>query len=211
MKIKNIIIAFLLCSLLLLSYVLFIYDFLFKEASKPSSKTIVHIAALGNVDESYIQFAKKVIEDFYPEITCAIDKREELTPDILAASGKRYEAGKIITKFKSEKNILLITNVDIAHFNRVKNIKEYGIIGYAFRPGKTCVVSTFRIKRNGKVKLMDRFQKVVLHEIGHNLNIPHCEIDKECLMHAADGTVSQIDREKVWICGVCRKKIKVLA
>jgi archaemetzincin len=187
-----------------------IKDLSVKELSKAPTKTIVHITPLGDVDESYILFAKKSIEAFYPEITCVIDKKEELTPDILAASGTRYEAGKIITKYKSNKNILLITNVDIAYFNKVKNIKEYGIIGYAFRPGTTCVVSTFRIKRNGKVKLMDRLHKVVLHEIGHNLNIPHCENSKECLMHAADGTVTQIDREKIWICDMCRKKIKAL-
>jgi archaemetzincin len=210
MKKVYVIIALLGCLILISTTTPGIKDSLLKNVSKPPIKPVLHITALGDVDESYILFAKKSIEDFYPEITCVIDKREELAPDILAASGKRYEAGKIITKYKSEKNILLITSVDIAHFNRVKNIKEYGIIGYAFRPGKTCVVSTFRIKRNGKVKLMDRLQKVVLHEIGHNLNIPHCENDKECLMHAADGTVSQIDRERIWICDKCRKKIKAL-
>jgi archaemetzincin len=200
----------LVCVLILSTNTRVIDDSFLKGSPKPYVKPILHIVALGDVNDSDILFIKKSVESFYPEITCVIDKKEELTSDILASSGTRYEASKIITKYNSDKNILLITNVDIAYHNKVRNIKEYGIIGYAFRPGKTCVVSTFRIKRNGKAKLMDRLEKVVLHEIGHNLNIPHCENDKECLMHAADGTVTQIDRERVWICDMCRKKIKPL-
>jgi archaemetzincin len=175
------------------------------------NQSVVHITPLGDVDSTYMVFIKESVESFYPEIKCVIDSREELSKDILAASGKRYEASKIIRKYKTNKNILLITNSDIAYFNKEKNIKEYGIIGLGYRPGKTCVVSTYRIKRGGKTKLMDRLKKVSLHEIGHNLNIDHCKNSKDCLMHSADGTVSQIDREKIWICDVCRKSIKRLS
>lgn len=182
-----------------------------KNKITSEKKPIVHIIPLGEVDSSYVIFIKKSIEDFFPEIQCVIDPKENLTPDLLANSGTRYEATKIITKYKTNKNILLITDSDIAYHNKQKKIKEYGIIGLGFRPGKTCVVSTYRIKRNGKIKLMDRLKKVSLHEIGHNLNIKHCENSKDCLMHSADGTVSQIDREKIWICNMCRKSIKKLS
>lgn len=175
------------------------------------NQSVVHITPLGDVDSTYMVFIKESVESFYPEIKCVIDSREELSKDILASSGTRYEASKIIRKYKTNKNILLITNSDIAYFNKEKNIKEYGIIGLGYRPGKTCVVSTYRIKRGGKTKLMDRLKKVSLHEIGHNLNIDHCKNSKDCLMHSADGTVSQIDREKIWICDVCRKSIKRLS
>ena len=156
---------------------------------------IVHVVPLGDVKQKYLTHVKESIDKFYPNIKCIIDEPVKLTDDILAKSGKRYEASKILSKYKSKRNVILITEKDIAYFNKEKNIKEYGIIGLGLRPGKVCVVSTFRIKRGNK--LFSRLEKVSLHEIGHNLNIPHCENSRDCLMHAAEGSIRQIDREKV--------------
>jgi archaemetzincin len=153
----------------------------------------------------YLAFSS--LENFYG-FKCVVDKKELLTKDLLAKSKTRYEAGKIITKYKSSENILLLTNVDIAYFNRVKNIKEYGIIGLGYRPGKTCVVSTFRIKKTTKEKFTDRLIKVTLHEVGHNLGLPHCTFDKKCLMNDAKGKGSKIDKELLWMCDDCKNKIK---
>ena len=131
-----------------------------------------------------------------------------MSKDILAKSGIRYEATKIISKYRTDKNILLLTNVDIAYHNKKRNIKEYGIIGLGFRPGTSCVVSTFRIKRFvSEKKMLDRLQKISIHEVGHNLGLDHCEYDRECLMNDVRGTVKQIDRERVWLCDKCRKNI----
>ena len=169
---------------------------------------IIHITPLGNVDQKYLQLVKGWVKSFYG-FNCVIDKQEPLTKDLLASSKKRYESNKIIKKYKSNKNILLLTNVDIAYFNKVKNIKEYGIIGLGYQPGHTCVVSTFRIKNTTKNKFIDRLNKVVLHEIGHNLGLPHCKYDKKCLMNDANGTVKQIDQEKIWLCRNCKKIIGI--
>ena len=172
-----------------------------------NQRAIVHIVPLGDVKQKYLNHVKESISKFYPNIKCVIDKPVKLTDDILAKSGTRYEASKILAKYNSKRNVILITEKDIAHFNRERNIKEYGIIGLGLRPGKVCVVSTFRIKRSSK--FLSRLQKVSIHEIGHNLNIPHCENSRDCLMHAAEGSVRQIDREKIWICGECRNKVNL--
>jgi archaemetzincin len=167
----------------------------------------VYIVPLGDVKQKYLNHVKESIDNFYPNIKCVIDKPVKLTDDILAKSGTRYEAGKILSKYKSNRNVILITEKDIAHFNKEKNIKEYGIIGLGLRPGKVCVVSTFRIKKSSK--FLSRLQKVSIHEIGHNLNIPHCENSRDCLMHAAEGSIRQIDREKIWICDKCKDKVNL--
>jgi archaemetzincin len=170
------------------------------------NQRIVHITPLGKVSENQLILIKSWVKSFYG-FNCVIDKQEPLTKDLLAKSQTRYEANKIIKKYKSIKNILLITNVDIAHFNKIKNIKEYGIIGLGYEPGHTCVVSTFRIRKTTEKKFIDRLNKVVLHEIGHNLGLPHCKYDKKCLMNDANGTVKQIDQEKIWLCDNCKKII----
>jgi archaemetzincin len=180
----------------------------FKKVNLVKEKPLIHIVPLGDINEKYPELVKSYIQDFYG-FECVIDSRIPLTKDILAASGIRYEASKILKKYNSNKNVLLLTDVDIAHFNQVKNIKEYGIIGLGFRPGKTCVVSTFRIKNAGQEKLLDRLKKVSIHEVGHNLGLDHCNYDIECLMNDVRGTVKQIDRERVWLCDNCRKIIGI--
>jgi archaemetzincin len=54
----------------------------------------------------------------------------------------------------------------------------------------------------------DDMVKVVIHEIGHTLGIPHCETNIKCLMNDAKGKGSQVKNELLWICNDCRKKIK---
>lgn len=168
---------------------------------------IIHITPLGPVEQRHLELVKGYIQNFYG-FKCVIDKQEPLTQDILAKSGTRYEASKIIKKYETDKNVLLLTNVDIAYHNKKRNIKEYGIIGLGFRPGTSCVVSTFRIKKSvSEKKMLERLKKVSIHEVGHNLGLDHCEYDRECLMNDARGTVKQIDRERVWLCDNCRRII----
>jgi archaemetzincin len=169
---------------------------------------IVYIQPLGYVDNNTIQIIKKSVESFYG-FKCEIRKEISLTDDILASSKKRYEANKILSKYKSSENILLITEKDIAHHNKKRNVKEWGIIGLGYRPGNTCVVSTFRIKKNvSNSKFIERLRKVSLHEVGHNLGIDHCTKDPICLMNDANGTVRQIDKEKFYICNYCLSQVR---
>jgi archaemetzincin len=181
----------------------------FNKVNFVKQEKIIHITPLGNVDQKYLKLVKGYIQNFYG-FKCVIDKQEPLSKDILAKSRTRYEASKIISKYDSDKNVLLLTDVDIAYHNKKRNIKEYGIIGLGFRPGTTCVVSTFRIKKRvGEKKMLDRLKKVSIHEVGHNLGLDHCNYDIECLMNDARGTVKQIDRERVWLCDNCRKIIRM--
>lgn len=179
-----------------------------KKNNLVKEPTVIHIIPLGDINKKYPELVKSYIQDFYG-FKCVIDSQMPLTKDILAASKTRYEASKILQKYNSNKNTLLLTDVDIAYFNKVKNIKEYGIIGLGLKPGKTCVVSTFRIKNSGQEKLLDRLKKVSLHEVGHNLGLEHCEYDRKCLMNDARGTVKQIDMEKIWLCHKCSKQIGI--
>jgi archaemetzincin len=167
----------------------------------------IYIQPLGNVNQEYINYIKKSVENFYG-YNCVVKPKLNLTSDILAGSKTRYEAGKILKKYNSKDNILLITEKDIAH-KKSNDFPEWGIFGLGYRPGSTCVISTFRLKNNvTKAKFLERLKKVGLHEIGHNLGLEHCTNNKECLMNDAGGTVKQVDREKIWFCSKCWKLIK---
>lgn len=166
-------------------------------------ETIVYIQPLGEVDEVYSNHLKQSVETFYG-YECVIKPSLPLTDDLLAKSQLRYDASKILVKYLSNRNLLLITEKDIAHYKSTE-FPEWGIFGLGFRPGKTCVVSTYRLQRNvTQAQFLERLKKVALHEIGHNLGLDHCTNHPECMMHDANGTIKQVDKEKVWFCDRCR-------
>jgi archaemetzincin len=177
------------------------------QNSNPSK--IIYIQPLGYVDNNTIQVIKKSVESFYG-FKCVIRKEISLTEDILTSSKKRYEANKILLKYKSPENVLLITQKDIAYHDKKRNVKEWGIIGLGYMPGNVCVVSTYRIKNKvTKEKFDSRLKKVSLHEIGHNLGLNHCTKSQSCLMNDANGTVKTIDKEKIMLCGKCKNQINI--
>lgn len=186
-----------------------------KQKIKPSklvvkkrvNKKIVMILPLGDVKPEYLKLVKNSVESFYG-FECVIKPKVNLTNDLLSKSKKRYNADKILQKFNSNNNLLIITEKDIA--TKKGNYEEWGILGLGQRPGNTCVISTFRMKKNVSVKVLyDRLEKVSLHEIGHNIGLDHCDYHIECLMNDARGTIRQVDREKKWLCQKCRNLIKL--
>ena len=167
-----------------------------------TKKHTIYIQPLGNVDSECLNYLKKSVEDFYG-YKCSIKTKLELSKDILSNSKTRYDANKILKIYNSNINLLLITEKDIA-YKKSAQFPEWGIFGLGLRPGKTCVVSTFRLKRKvSKSQMLIRLKKVALHEIGHNLGLSHCTNNKECMMNDADGTIKQVDREKIWFCEKC--------
>jgi archaemetzincin len=171
---------------------------------KPVSK--INIQPLGDVSPEYINLVKKSVKSFYG-YDCVVRPKKEITKDMLSRVTKRIDAEKALWNNLSFDHILIITEKDICYYKN-KSKPEYGIFGLASWPGKTCIISTFKLKRwVSQQKTLERLEKVALHEIGHNLGLNHCTNNKECMMSAANGTIQQVDNEKVWFCEKCRKQL----
>jgi archaemetzincin len=166
----------------------------------------IHIIPLGKVEQVVVDDVVKGLTAFYHK-TVIVQKVEPLDKRLLAESKKRYSADSILKRFKSPQNTVVITSVDIVT-PKTKVTNEWGIFGLGLRPGKVCVISSFRLKKNATAKLLaDRLQKVAIHEVGHNLGLNHCTKDPECLMNDAGGTIKQVDQEKFMFCENCKKLI----
>lgn len=79
-------------------------------------------------------------------------------------------------------------------------------MGFAYCPGNSCIVSTFRIQHSNPKIHFTRFKKVAVHEFGHNLGLPHCP-DKACVMTDAVESVKTIDNAKLALCEKCKSKL----
>lgn len=170
-----------------------------------NAQKVIYIQPLGEVDSEYIKTVKSSLESFFGA-TCILKTKVPLTNDLLSPSKTRYEGGKILNKFNSKDNVIVLTEKDIT--TQKGNNPEWGILGLGYRPGTVCVVSTFRMKRTTDKELIhQRLRKISIHEVGHNLGLDHCTNDITCLMNDARGTISQVDREKIQFCGKCKKQI----
>ena len=85
--------------------------------------------------------------------------------------------------------------------------EDWGIFGLGYRPGPSCIVSTYRLGKKSK-KRSNRLVKITLHEIGHNMGLPHCDRDPNCVMRDAAESIKTVDQVSKDLCEFCRKDIE---
>ncbi len=191
-----------------------------KLSAELSAKT-VGILPYNGITKNEIDSVAKAIEEFYAIKTIVLKEREIPKKAFIDIKSPRYRADSII-KFqdrnfpKDVDFVLGLTNKDISITKRnpdgtIKIPKwkynDFGVMGLAYRPGKSAIISTFRLKSNDRALQLERLKKVSLHEFGHNLGLPHCP-DKHCMMTSAAEKISTIDNEQMQLCNDCKGKLE---
>lgn len=193
-----------------------------QKIQQVDEKTIrVSIQPLGKCDAKLIDSVAKKVAHFY-QVEVVINETQKLPQNAFVnIKSPRYRADTIIRSLREIKPdsidyILAITNSDISTTKRnddgeikepVRKYEDWGIFGLGFRPGPTCVVSTYRMGRKKSVKI-ERAQKVALHELGHNFGLPHCP-NKNCFMQDGAETIKTVDKVDFNLCNSCQKLIGV--
>lgn len=170
---------------------------------------IIQLQPLGKFSTTDLQFLKYSIEHFYP-VQIQICPSKPLPTNAYYAPRNRYRADSIIAWLKLQKpdsvrTMVGLTTVDVS--STKAKFKDYGVMGLGYKPGPSCVISTFRLKSETKSHqhLQQRLFKVVAHELGHNFGLPHCD-NQACIMVDAEGKM-KLDEEKE-LCHNCKVQIK---
>ena len=177
-----------------------------KHSAKPPLKIAVLYYA--NINED---LKSELLQNITATYLCTVTEIKGIATLPIAAfyePRNRYRATVLLERIDSYKGydkIIGITTKDIS--STKNNIYDWGIMSLANSPGRSCIISTFRIKTPNKVLFNDRFIKVALHELGHTMGLPHCTFSSTCFMEAAEGTIKSIDREKRFLCSNCKKLI----
>lgn len=203
-------------------YILFVsIMFLFSCQIKKENKDItVGIQPYKEFPKHKTDTISKIITDFYKVKTIVLPVKELDKAAFINVKSPRYRADSIIKFQKAAKPdsldyILGLTHNDISITKKDKSGKikapaykyaDWGIMGLAYRPGKSCIVSTFRIKHSNSKKYFSRLKKVAVHEFGHNLGLSHCSNTK-CVMTDAVESIKTIDNANLKLCEVCQSKI----
>lgn len=175
--------------------------------------TVIYIQPFVDYPQSRIDIVNKELILFY-RIKTKVLPYKRIYEFARLHGTMRFSADRILDdlskkiKEPSEK-ILGLTSYDIYTPKEVQgvNYPYWGIFGLGMKPGKSCVVSDFRLNQFGN-RTNEFLINVVLHEIGHTFGLEHCDKNKRCLMSDAKGSGKTLFNEEKWLCPNCRKLLQ---
>ncbi len=179
------------------------------SCSKSNSSTELTLVSFNQFHSAKLKFVEVSLKEKFKIDSLKIIQRE-LPSEAFYKPRNRYRADKLIhylkKNFETEK-VVGLTEKDISTASGKH--EDWGIMGLAYRPGKSCVISTFRTFRGAKSEehKNERLKKVIFHEFGHTLGLPHCEDSESCIMKDAEGKVITVD-ETDDFCEKCKSKIQ---
>ena len=184
-----------------------------------TEKTIVAIQPFGEFSSKEAKIMQEKIAEFYHVKVTLLKPVELPKKAYINIKSSRYRADTLIRFLRKNMDcnynfVIGLTDKDISttkYSNKLKktikqpNYKyaDWGVFGLGFMPGKSCIVSTFRLKEKN---FRSRFIKICCHELGHNFGLPHCS-DKTCIMQDAAETIKTIDNVRLNLCNSCKKKV----
>ncbi len=202
-------------------FILLVFSYLLLSCNNSiDSTTIVQIKQYNGFPKQELDTVISTIESFYKVKVDVLKDQELYASSFIDVKSPRYRADSIIKFQKREINdtidfVLGLTDKDISTTKTDKsgNTKEpkykyqdWGIMGLAYCPGNSCIISTFRIKTKDEKQYFSRLKKVSVHEFGHNLGLKHCK-DKKCVMTDAVESVQTIDNAELHLCEKCNSAI----
>ena len=181
-----------------------------------NNQSRIGVQPFTGVDPSMIEVVEHSIIDVYGFEVVVLPEIEMPPSAFIDVKSPRYRADTLIaflkrTKTDSFDHIVGLTHHDISTTKRDKdgNVKtppfkyeDWGVFGLGFRPGESCVVSTFRLNDADQEKYRSRVSKVSVHEIGHNLGLGHCS-SSDCVMQDAAERIATVDGVELNLCEAC--------
>lgn len=189
------------------------------DTSPAKTKTVLLQPYTGFPDRLLEKIKTKIETNYGFEVQIAKSQKIPRTAFVNIKS-PRYRADSLIRMLRDSRPdsidyVLGLTSQDISTTKKDKKGKilqpesryqDWGLFGLGYVPGPSCIVSTFRMGSDSKL-LESRIIKISLHELGHNLGLPHCTASPDCVMRDAAETIRTVDHVSEQLCEQCKKRI----
>lgn len=184
-----------------------------QQTSTPvGSQLRIALQPLGFTNQEVLEYVRKAIASTYMAEVILLPSIP-LPPHAFTPPRSRYRADTLLrfldTAVASKYDkVLGLTNRDIS--TTKGTVADWGVLGLGSLGGRTCVISTFRMRRNraGKQTFQHRLMAVSIHELGHTFGLPHCAASG-CFMQDAEGTIARIDQE-TYFCPQCQQRLPLV-
>ncbi len=123
---------------------------------------------------------------------------------------RQYDGNKLLKEIESRVSPQYIKKMGLFRVDLFIPILTY-IFGQAALNGNTGIASLYRLRneqyglKKDQGLLLDRFRKVIIHELGHTFGLIHCHIPG-CVMSSST-YVEDIDQKSNNLCTNCWNKI----
>lgn len=175
----------------------------------PKPPLSIEIQPIGPVNASVLRSTEvTLVNRFHCKVT--VNKEVEMPVNFLnATKSERYSADDLLQWLRPDRKaiILAITSKDIYTNNPPRNDSLWGVLGLGKCPGNDCIISDHRFKDLDATRYEHRLQVLILHEIGHNLGLPHCS-SPHCIMNDAEGKLTTLDSCGLAYCEHCQHLLK---
>lgn len=166
----------------------------------------LQLLPIGDADEELLRDLQPVVEQTFG-VPCRI-LSVRLDPEFaLHGERRQYHSSQILRRmhgFLSVESWRLLGVADVDLYIPILTF----VFGEAQLGGQCAVVSTYRLRQEfyglprDKESLRQRLAKEAVHELGHTLNLTHCD-DYRCAM-APSHAVEWIDLKQTSLCSSCR-------
>jgi len=173
------------------------------------SERAIVIVNHGNFEKDFLEkIVSRISLEFLLPVTIEesyLDLSEHYDP-----MRRQYDGNSILKKMDSNFSNPQVKKVGLFKVDLCIPILTY-IFGQAPLNGKTGIASLHRLRNEqyGMSKdedlLLDRFRKVITHELGHMFGLLHCHVP-HCVMRSST-YVEDLDQKGHKLCSKCRNEI----
>jgi archaemetzincin len=175
------------------------------------SKQSILLISHGNFELDFVEkIAREIARVFFSPVDIEVSHTD--LSEFYDPIRRQYNGNSLLSAVGSSSSKLSPKNIGMFQVDLFIPILTY-IFGQAALNGSAGIASLYRLRNEhyGMKKdedlLLDRFKKVIIHELGHMFGLIHCQ-NPSCVMRSST-YVEDIDQKSTNFCAQCRTTIGV--
>ncbi len=160
----------------------------------------VRIIPLGKIDCDVLEeISAALAASFGADVT--IDEAQPHPNYAFAACYQQFSAPKVIYRLATDSDGACTKTLGVTDVDLFAPETNY-VFGEAQMDGEVAIISLYRLQELDRGLFLERAGKEAIHEIGHTLNLEHCDNDS-CVMRFSH-TIEDTDVKSGEFCEKCR-------